>query len=234
MTTTPPIAEDDDAENAGPRPPIRWPEVIAGVALNLVPIIGVLFWHWSAFALIFLYWLENVVVGVRTLASMLAAGLSQGGIKIVGALGMGAFFTFHYGIFCLAHGAFVIFMFGGVVEAAQGNNAFGLVGVVRSLFADQANLVVGFAAIALWQFVIFVLFVLRGEARRASLSEIMGAPYGRIVILHVTIIFGGFVLMMLGWPIAGVVMLAVFKTIADVAPALGFRGRIKDMVPKKA
>ena len=48
--------------------PLSWP-VTTAIALNLIPVVGVLFWGWSAFALIFLYWLENLVVGVRTLAA---------------------------------------------------------------------------------------------------------------------------------------------------------------------
>ena len=45
------------------------------LALNLVPIAGVAFWGWSAFALIFLYWLENVIVGARTAAGILGAAV---------------------------------------------------------------------------------------------------------------------------------------------------------------
>lgn len=222
MTATPPLAEAAPA-----RPPIRWPEVSIGVALNLVPIAGVLFWNWSPFALIFLYWLENVVIGVRTLLSMLAAGMLQNVVKAVGAIGLGAFFTFHYGMFCFVHGMFVLLMFGGMTEAMQADNAFDLAGVAHTLFAQQTNLAIGFAAIVLWQAVILVLFVARGEAKTASLSELMGSPYGRIMILHFTIIIGGMILMALRWPIAGVVMLALFKMFTDIAPALCIKPRGK-------
>ena len=58
-------------------PMLTWP-VTTAIALNLIPVIGVLFWGWSAFALIFLYWLENLVVGVRTLLSMLATAATAG------------------------------------------------------------------------------------------------------------------------------------------------------------
>lgn len=222
MTATPPIVEAPPV-----RQPIRWPEVAVGVALNLIPIAGVLFWNWSPFALIFLYWLENVVIGARTLLSMLAAGLAQGGAKAAGAIGLGAFFTFHYGLFCFGHGIFVLFMFGGVMEAVQANDAFDLAGVAHTLFQQQTNLAVGFAAIVLWQAVIFVLYLARGEAKTASLTDLMGSPYGRIMALHFTIIIGGMILMALKWPIAGVVMLALFKMFTDIAPALGIKPREK-------
>src|SRR5262245_33349344 len=96
-------------------PPIllTWP-VLTAIGLNLIPVIGVLFWGWSVFALVFLYWLENVVIGVRTLASMVAhAAVTRTVESAVGAAGLGAFFSFHYGMFCFVHGVFVVLMFGG-------------------------------------------------------------------------------------------------------------------------
>jgi hypothetical protein len=38
------------------------------------------------------------------------------------------------------------------------------------------------------------------------------APYGRVVVLHMTIIFGGFVVLSLGQPVAAVALLALLKT----------------------
>jgi hypothetical protein len=49
----------------------------------------------------------------------------------------------------------------------------------------------------------------------------MAAPYPRIVILHLTIIIGGFVLMLLNQPLAGLVLLALIKAAFDVAEARG-------------
>lgn len=214
---------------AADRPPVRWAEVALGVGLNFIPIFGVLFWGWSPFALIFLYWLENVVIGARSLASMLVSGFAHGGpVGAVGAGALGAFFTVHYGMFCFVHGTLVVALFKDAPGVGVVNSPFDLLGAAKALFASQGNLVVGLASILLWQAAIFVLFLMRGEAAKTTPSKIMNAPYGRIIILHVTIIFGGFLLMSLGWPIAGVVLLGLFKTLADVWPALGL-----DVKPKK-
>ncbi|MGE0828642.1 MAG: DUF6498-containing protein [Hyphomonadaceae bacterium] len=199
---------------------VSWPDVVGGVAFNLIPIIGVLFWGWSAFALIFLYWLENVAIGGRTLLSIVAAGMARGPAAHAGALALGGFFTVHYGMFCFVHGIFVVTMFGQAVET---HGLFDLVGVARALFAAQSNLVFGFAAIVFWQIVEFGLFLARGEAARLSPKDLMSAPYPRIVVLHLTILLGGFVLMASGWPLIGVAALAVFKAAFDVAFALGWR-----------
>ena len=41
-----------------------WGEVAIVILLNIVPLIGVTFWGWSVFALVFLYWIENLVIGL--------------------------------------------------------------------------------------------------------------------------------------------------------------------------
>jgi len=198
-----------------PTDPKIW--VIAGaVAINLVPIAGVVFWGWSAFALIFLYWLENIVIGVRTVASMVATALLGGGTNWRTALFFAAFFTVHYGIFCFVHGSFVVLLFG---NPAVGGADMELVGATRALFAQQPSLFAGLASIGLWQVIQFILFLVRGEAGRSSPAALMAAPYPRIIILHLAIIFGGFLLMLLNQPLAGLIVLALIKTAFDVAEA---------------
>ena len=196
---------------------LTWP-VTTAIALNLIPVIGVLFWGWSAFALIFLYWLENLVVGVRTLLSMLATAATAGyAANWISALFVGAFFTFHYGMFCFVHGIFVMALFGG--NAMMGDSILDLAGAARTLFAEQSNLVIGFASIVAWQVVQFVLWLARGEARTANPMELMASPYPRIIVLHVAIIFGGFLLMLLNQPVWGLVILTLAKMAYDVADA---------------
>jgi Family of unknown function (DUF6498) len=36
------------------------------VAANVLPLVGVLLWGWSAFDIVALYWVENVIIGVIT------------------------------------------------------------------------------------------------------------------------------------------------------------------------
>jgi len=198
-------------------PTLNW-AVTTAVALNLVPVVGVVLWGWSAFALLFLYWLENVVVGVRTLASMFATAAVAGGMNWIGALAFGAFFTFHYGLFCFGHGIFLIVLFGqGIVTV--GDTPLDLVAASRTLFEQQNNLLVGFASIVAWQVVQFLLFVGRGAVRRTNLLELMGEPYPRIIALHVALILGGFLLLLLNQPLWGLVVLTLVKMAADISDA---------------
>lgn len=193
-----------------------WP-LAAAIFLNLIPVAGVLFWGWSAFALIVLYWLENIVIGVRTLVSMFANVAVTDRGNWLAALFLGAFFTFHYGLFCFGHGVFVMAMFGGNLN---GDSILDLGAGVRALFAAQTNLFIGFLSVVAWQVVQFVIFIMGGEVKRTTVSELMGAPYPRIIALHVTIIFGGFVLLLLNQPVAGIVVLALVKMAYDVGALL--------------
>lgn len=207
--------------------PWRWWEVALAVGFNLVPVIGVLFWGWSAFALLLLYWLENVVVGVFTVARMLAAGAvsSIAALSLPGALALSAFFTVHYGLFCFVHGIFVLSMFEDSAPAVV-DSPFDFTGLL-ALFDAQPGLKIGLASIILWQAAQYLIFLLRGEAKTAGLRTLMFAPYPRMIVLHVTIIFGAMLVMALNQPVAGVAALALFKTLYDVGAVMGFEPRIK-------
>ena len=197
-------------------PKLSFP-VAAAIGLNLIPLIGVVFWGWSAFALIFLYWLENLVIGVRTLASMAANGVLGGAPKSLGAPFFGVFFSFHYGLFCFVHGTFVLALFGGD-QPGVGDD---LVAAARELFAREPNLLLGLASIVAWQMLQFVLFIARGEAKTTNPMALMAAPYPRIFVLHFAILGGGFLLTLLNQPFAGLVVLALVKMGFDVAEAAG-------------
>ncbi len=188
-------------------------QLILSLAFNAIPLAGVTFWGWSAFELIFLYWLENVVIGVRTALMMLLSARFNG---LIGSLATTAFFTVHYGIFCYGHGTFVMLMFGN----ASGSDPF-----ANAPFGPAT--MIGLWAIIVWQAALLLLHVASGD--RASAREMMGAPYPRIIVLHLTILGGGFLLMWLNWPHAGVVMLAILKTLLDAGIAFsgGKIGRVK-------
>ena len=77
----------------------RRPSVLALVASNLVPVAGVLFFGWKIFPLVFLYWSENVVIGVFNVLKMIFAA---GAKSVVSRFFLIPFFCAHYGIFTFA------------------------------------------------------------------------------------------------------------------------------------
>jgi len=48
------------------------------------------------------------------------------------------------------------------------------------------------------------------------LKDLMSAPYGRIVVLHITLIAGGFLIMSLHAPVLGVLLLLGLKLAYDL------------------
>jgi hypothetical protein len=188
--------------------PSAWVLVLA----NLVPFAGVLFWGWDAFALIALFWMENVVVGVFFALRMLCADPRDPALW-AGKLFMIPFFGVHYGLFTAGHGVFVFDLLGGrrydvqglwVIEPALRAAAdYGLWPPVAVLVASH---LFSFA----WN------YLYRGEFRRAKLSELMSQPYKRVVVLHIAIIAGGFGAMALGSPVWALVVLLALKIGLDL------------------
>jgi hypothetical protein len=177
------------------------------VAANLVPLAGVLLWGWDAFALILLFWMENVVVGVFFILRMLLADPRDPALWAA-KLFMIPFFCFHYGMFTAIHGLFVFALFGGkrydvpglqVLEPAA--RAASDLGLWLPLAVLVASHLFSFLYNYLW----------RGEFQRVELRKLMTAPYQRIVVLHIGIILGGFGVAALGSPAWALVVLLATK-----------------------
>lgn len=174
------------------------------VLANLVPVVGVLAGVITLGDVFLVYWAENVVVGAFALVRIVTArGAYQRttagkeptfwvGSKAneqpmsslphqTGAILLGLFFCFHFGIFTLVHGVFTFSLVGMVT-------GFGEVSP-RAVLLTLAALVVshGYSLAVHW--------FKRGERDRLSPSEAMGAPYPRVMVLHVSII-GSFFLVM--------------------------------------
>ena len=62
----------------------------------------------------------------------------------------------------------------------------------------------------------FLNYLGRGEYLTATPGGQMGRVYGRVVVLHLTIIFGSFVVAFLGSPIGALLVLVVLKTAFDL------------------
>jgi hypothetical protein len=60
------------------------------------------------------------------------------------------------------------------------------------------------------------LIVLAVSYLAVSPSGQMGEPYSRVVVLHVTILASGFLIEILGTPLAALVLLVVLKTAIDL------------------
>ena len=188
-------------------PPREWraPERLL-IAANLVPVWGVLAAGWSAAALLWGYWLENLVVG---LFAMLRMGLAPAAGAPPKAFVI-PFFAVHYGMFCAAHGMFL-----GLIAGAGGGTAHG-----SGFGAAFATPGVGWLALALLvsHGASFLLSYLRGPERaRTTVAAEAVRPYVRVVVMHLAVMLGGFALIFAGAPAIALLGLIALKTAADLA-----------------
>jgi Family of unknown function (DUF6498) len=195
-----------------------WFDLLLAVGAAVIIGYGVLVLGWSVFAVMALFWLENVVIGIFNVARMLITGVRLGAIVFVGALAMAAFFTVHYGMFTAVHGVFVVMLFGTGELGREAMNS-GLIGPVfhmldRLLIDRDGWLAIG--AIVALHGASFAQWWGASRAAPTPLKELMGAPYGRIMILHVTLIAGGFLVQALRAPVAGALLLIAMKLAYDL------------------
>lgn len=190
------------------------PSGVVLILANLVPLAGVLFFGWSLFATLLLFWVENVIVGVFSVLQMLMARPRDAAAWVLKAF-MIPFFIFHYGMFTTVHGVFVMSLFGDPpAKASQTPAAF--------LHAVQATGIGGAAAaLALSHAVSFILnYIGSGKYRTAELPVLMFRPYGRVMVLHVVILLGGFLVQLMGSPVPALALLVVLKTGLDLGAHL--------------
>ena len=193
-------------------------------AANMVPLVGVLAFGWTVYAILLLYWCENVVVGAFNILRMLVATPKDLAAD-AGKLFLIPFFTVHYGMFTMVHGIFVMALFGpaGHLVPSPGN----FVAAVR-----DANVGFGVLAIVLSHGFSFARnYVAGGEYRRASLPQLMMQPYARVVVLHLTILLGGFAAKAVGAPLISLVLLIALKTGIDLKAHVRERTKLGALSP---
>lgn len=192
--------------------------IIPLLLINLLPVACVALFGWSAFILLFLYWAENVVVGIFTLVKMLIAGLAKGPWEIVPTLFYSSFFVVHYGIFCTVHGSLIWTFangFGDDPDLSQ------LSALLIGQFLNNAVILTNLFVITAFHLYLFIGFwLLPGRWRKEKTNEIMASPYGRIIVIHLTILIGGFITVSLGEPLYMVFLLALLKTLMELGVSI--------------
>jgi hypothetical protein len=262
------------------------------VVANLIPLIGVFAWGWSAFNVVALYWMENLIIGGITILKMLTCnpdedGINQmvAGLKKKAALALGErgrskaissggmddqrerqieeqmkhfkelsgkagfinhgaklflipFFVVHYGMFCAVHGVFVMVLLGGDQSLKAGGGMSGgpieggRILVEKVLGGGGFWFVLALLASHLFSF--FVNYIGKGEYRKTVVPQLMFTPYPRIVVLHLAILFGAFLVMALGSSLFLVMILVVGKILIDLGLHLRSHRKLEEAAVAKA
>ena len=178
---------------------------LALVGANLLPLLGVLFWDWSTAHVLLVYWAESAVIGIYAIARMIRSGGVAG-------VGFSLFFVVHYGGFMAGHLAFLIIIMVGP-ETHLSHPWDGPVLEILGRRDAQLTLL----ALLLSHGVSFVQnFLGREEWKRTTAPAEMFAPYARIVVMHVAIIFGFGIAMFTGSAVGVLAILILVKTVVDL------------------
>jgi uncharacterized protein DUF6498 len=212
------------------------PSSLVLLAINLVPLVGVLRWGWDAFLLLMLYWMESAIIAFWTVARI--ATLPRGAIGPLYVNGrpndspwaLTGFFVVFLGMFMGGHLLFLWVIFSG--DWARR---------IHGLPDFYAQIVIG---AGLWG-PLLMLFISRGfsflfHALRPDFilacerfvpvpglprppapgpvdaGSIIGGVLGRIALLQVAIIGGAFLAVLFGSR-AALFVLVILKTVVDVS-----------------
>ena len=197
--------------------------VAALIVANAIPLFGVLFLGWNAWTILTIYWLENGVVGFFNVLKMSkAAGTDAIGsgmtVMVNGRPAAGSakavlipFFVVHYGIFWLVHGVFILIL-ARFQAFGSGSPPEG-----AGIASDPLAVVIVLVGLFISHGVSYRLnYIGRGEYLRTSIAAQMFAPYGRLFVMHITILVGGTAIAFLGAPAVAVLVLVVLKTALDL------------------
>jgi hypothetical protein len=198
--------------------PASWPvSAWVLVVANLLPLGGVLFLGWETAPILWLYWLENLAIGALTIPRLLLAGRPPANAAAVGPGGLLAlklflvpFFCFHYGMFCFGHGTILAVILGGRDLAGPSALLATAVGSLEGAWWA----ILGLAGSHALSFV--VNDVSSGHLARSDVSSEMMRPYGRIVVLHLAVLFGAMLALAAGSAAPVLVLLVFLKLGVDV------------------
>lgn len=183
------------------------------ILINLIPLCGVALLGWDAGQILFFYWFENVIIGLITLPKVFAARnyvRDESSPNKNYAVGMGCFFMIHYGGFCLVHGIFTL-----ILAARFITDDPAMEGVVEPPF--NATFLWGLACLLSLHVLALVRdWWLPRAWRIASPTLEMFRPYGRIFVLHITVMGGAWAMHEYSAPEWTILILCLGKAVLEL------------------
>ncbi len=186
------------------------------IAVNAIPLYGVVAADWNGMAVIILYMIESIIIGLAHAMRMIFYGnrfrdKKDDNFKL-GNLGLTLFFLFHYMFFVFVQSAL---LFGFAEGSYPGlKNGF-------DVFYNYSLFFVNPYLTAIYAF-IFSQIVYTGREvmlthpyEDLSAGEYMFLPYSRIFVQQFVVIFGAMIYMISGSITAVVVLLIILKTLAE-------------------
>lgn len=183
--------------------------LVSLVAVNLIPLVGVLFYQWDIFTLMFLFWAESAVVGFYAILKFFKESLVLG-------LVLTAFFSIHFGGFMFIHLVFLTSVFGDSYTLTS----IGLL-TKEDLVIMLSTITIPLIALFVSHGISFIKhFVKKTEIGHKQIIRLMTEPYKRVGLMHITIIFGSFLVSVLNNPVFGLIILVLLKIMTDIGSHL--------------
>lgn len=178
---------------------------LALIAANLLPLGGVLLLGWDLAHVMILYWAESAIVGFYTVLRICVVAKMLAVVVV-------PFFVGHFGGFMAAH---FLLVYGFFIRGFGSGPAD--LGAVEGLSEIFAPLTPALVALVVSHGISFYLnFIGRREYVGETIASVMIAPYRRILVMHLTIIFGGWLVMLLDTPAPALALLVAIKTAVDL------------------
>jgi len=178
---------------------------------NIIPLAGVLFFHWELIDILLLYWLESAIIGFFNIFRLVM-------VEARTSMLMVPFFTMHYGIFMFGHFFFIVLI--NYLPNPQASVPFEIVMNDLRLFV-LPRLYLPFLAIFFSHGYSFITnFIGNKEYRLSKTSDLMSAPYKRVIIMQFALIAGSFSFVAFNRPAYTLLILIVLKIIIDLTTHL--------------
>lgn len=188
--------------------------LLAPIISLTVGVLGVLALGWDWRQLIVLYWLYNITFGLAALIDIAKSNLrfefasdsSSSALPVPESsylfikIGAAGFFCMHYGMFTLVHGFFVFSIINGE-----------LLGQASGAPINIGPILAGWAVVLL---VSLIAKITTAEVQKDIVTAMLN-PYKRIVVLHLTIIFGAALIGLTGLPAAAALLLVGLSAIFE-------------------
>lgn len=173
---------------------------------NLATLVPIWLGWWDVFAVLGLYWFENLCTGVVQYRKLRDAETAT---PPKDDFSMASFFAIHYGIFTGVHGLLVLVFFG-LVMGGLWQQGHGWWASAIAIAATQ-----GFGYRNDWQ--------RRSGWLHTTPGRLMAEPYARVVVLHLIVIGGGWLALTSASPRSILLAFAVLKLVIELVAAALWR-----------
>lgn len=183
------------------------PSVILLLLVNTMPLFGIFFWGWDSFTIIILYWLETVVVGFFNVLKIQKINKNKFSPWL-------PLFIIQYVVFLFAY----LYLILNIFEPNLGT-ASNYLGAMKVVFEYLYSIILSFLFIFISHGISFQYnFINKKEFLQNSELKQFMAPYRRLIVMHVFIIFTAFGVIHFdfGKNVSAIIILIVVKTLFDL------------------